>query len=830
MPGDETTDVDYQLGEHNVDTSAVELGDDPEFIEFEMEAKAVFKRLAEDIYDGAEAGIREPLTNASTAVLRAIEEYGLDPNRGVIEITVRKDADGTRLSIQDNGIGISEGELKEVVSVIGRSANRDRGDLSGKFGMGFLALWMLSGLNGGFFMHTHSRQDGEEPISGVWKSGGFSRHDPDELGGFSEDQYGTRFDIVLKDTIDADHVRDWVAKHAEYCRVPVIYREFDPDGTEVFNEDYGDKSLRDDLSNDHFSLELDTPYFTAICSNEASGKALLLDVPVKRNKSRIYDAPLDEIDIRMKNENGVVVEGPHEGCVPISDHEYREKDDEQQDGFVPESTLSPEDVAMPAPLGTRDKLAENDEFWDWLCEQFEDIYFDTVGEYYHRIDSVDSLFTEFEFSELDHLVDSVSKVILSSQSFQDAVRTEFGVSISDEVSTALRALRKEVSVTTRGDITVTEDRPALDVAWDAKGDGRDGNVWMGVSLNPEKAEVVWEDNENNQVVSVENSDSYESLSVIGWRELREIKDHTIDEFDISEETREAFVSGGSTTGVSATENPGSRELTLHFGRRQAKKTKAMARNIKNGFENADDGERAKIGLDSYAREIVFFPNGCDHNLSENYQLANADGVAVANCTVAVWEYLQDTSGLVRVEECLEEAAETSFPTTDGEMTISDAPDNLVFHLVPADAIDVFQREEIMERVAEYFSERIFMGGYDTPTYESVVYAPITYDDYVTMLPKMDEQQIVVGDVNKNQVSIGDVESVRNDTILYAYGRLPEWEQTPELKKLLNLGKDSKFHLHKGGYDLVETLGELHDRGVQPNSLTDDHRLSTDPDN
>jgi len=50
---DENNDgLDYQVGAHSVDTEGIQFGeesDDDDFIEFELESRTVFKRLAEDI-------------------------------------------------------------------------------------------------------------------------------------------------------------------------------------------------------------------------------------------------------------------------------------------------------------------------------------------------------------------------------------------------------------------------------------------------------------------------------------------------------------------------------------------------------------------------------------------------------------------------------------------------------------------------------------------------------------------------------------------------------------------------------------------------------------
>jgi HSP90 family molecular chaperone len=240
MSGDEH-EIDFQVGSHETDSNPVDFEGETEHIEYDLEVQTVFKRLADDIYKSDEAGIREPVTNSITAIIDAVEEGFIEEERGVLEITLQ----AGELIIKDNGIGISEEKLRKVLAVIGRSTSRDSDARPGKFGMGFLALYKLSELDGGFIMHSRSRRT-DDYISGVWKNGGFTWCKED--GGFpykqmDDDEYGTKLVIPLKKSLDSDDIREWVKRNTEYARHNVIYREFNEDGDEVFNEDYGDKKL-----------------------------------------------------------------------------------------------------------------------------------------------------------------------------------------------------------------------------------------------------------------------------------------------------------------------------------------------------------------------------------------------------------------------------------------------------------------------------------------------------------------------------------------------------------------------------------------------------------
>jgi Molecular chaperone, HSP90 family len=215
-----------ELGEHNI-REAIESDSVSNTYEFEVEAETVFKRLAEDIYNGKEAGIREPLTNGITAVFRAIEEgYIDDASEGIILFELYESDDTKRLKIRDNGVGMTRDEIDEVVSVIGTSTSRSSSNLTGKFGMGFLATWMLAGgVEGGFIMHTNPRGVDEEPISGIWNSNSFSEMSDGELeGGLESDDYGTEFDIMVSLNIEISELIQWINKYSEWSRIPILFR------------------------------------------------------------------------------------------------------------------------------------------------------------------------------------------------------------------------------------------------------------------------------------------------------------------------------------------------------------------------------------------------------------------------------------------------------------------------------------------------------------------------------------------------------------------------------------------------------------------------------
>lgn len=814
---------EYQIGAHDVDAENIDFGENSEFIEFELEAKTVFKRLAEDIYESPAAGIREPLTNSTTAVLRAQEEYDLGTNEGVIEFTLKYEGGGLILVIRDNGIGISDGELREILSVIGRSANRDDPSMAGKFGMGFLSLWMLVGMKGGFEMYTHSRKPGAEPLSGVWKSGGFARDGDGVLDeGFGEDEYGTEFRLPLKEELSSNDVRNWIDTFAQWCRVPVLYREYNSDGREVFNEDYGGQSILESLDEDQPAITLDNQYFAAVNSRNGLNETILLDVPVERNTSSRLSLPFNSFAIQLKKENSVVVSGPNEGQFPIPENEYREMDSSRQAKYIPKTRLRAEDVVMPGPTGTRDKLGQGDEFWEYIEKQVWEKYYTRCRQLFQDVSSVSDVFAkpEEETQFIIHATDTLSK---TSTSLDTVIQNKLGIRLSQHLVDGFEVFHDRIEFARRGDDDVSKQenrrRVLLHEVLEAShdDDGNSGDVFMGVSLNDLKAKVAWADGELNQIVRVESTEEYAKFeNRFGWKKLKEIKRDTIDQYNIPKALKERFVGTEHKNTVNARKDPGEKELTVHFGSRNRNTVKRKAHRLYEAAKNLEEGDPASFGFKQFTA-IVLFPSNCEENLSDYYWMADKDNVGIASCSVSVYEYLSERERIYRFEDYAEQAQTMELETSNGVLTYSEVEERgtPVFHILPEETVDLFRENRaMMNNIREYFEKFVCIGGYRRPEIDDAVYIPVTQNVFDMLRPVARSSRVISSEAG-HVGNVGKRASIECDTPVYAYARLPEWHDTSELDVIL----ESDVFLTDGGLDLIETMGLLHDEGRRPNSQT-----------
>ena len=109
---------------------------------FQVNLKGMISLLSEHIYSNPGTFVRELLQNGTDAITAFlnINEF----LEGKIQIILR--ADGS-IVFEDNGIGLTEDEIHQVLTVIGESSKRegsDANDFIGRFGIGLLSCFVVS--------------------------------------------------------------------------------------------------------------------------------------------------------------------------------------------------------------------------------------------------------------------------------------------------------------------------------------------------------------------------------------------------------------------------------------------------------------------------------------------------------------------------------------------------------------------------------------------------------------------------------------------------------------------------------------------------------------
>lgn len=780
-----------------------------DFVPFKIDTGSVFKRLARDIYETDEAGVRELLTNAITATKKAMNRGLIASDEGVVDVKLVQSDGSWQLRIRDNGVGMSKAKIKHVVSVIGASDSLEAADLAGKFGIGFLSAFRLVGIDGGFEMYTNSRDTDSEPIGGVWKSGGFA-FDSDNLlpYGFDEDEYGTEFRLTLKDELSVSDVISWIKRHSMWARVSVRYERIKTNGTVVDEDDFGgpEKSLVDSYEDTEPSIVLETEFFEA-CTTPSSGqKTILLDVPVRRNYSGpsgvlrrqnrdIKPAPFP-VDIRLKKESRTVVDGPHKGKEVVPNDEYDRLEDTT--GLIAESDTDGNDIIMPGPVGTRRALKKNNAFWRWLGQQLAERYTQRVREVLTDISDFSEILSlprrEFKLcayytSQMSYGFGGTLPADKSTiEKLQDDIQAELGVQISENVAHGLLGLTAKVSHATPDGRRFTKkrnrDRKAVhEICYDAY-NAEETTVYMAHRISRKKARAVWEHSEQTEVVGISKQNEYETFKrLFDWKQLTDITEQTVKNLDVSDDTISSFETNSNTTNND--------ELVIHAGTSEQYKLKYTLSEIETVADNSQlNFEECTVD------ELILFPSHESENVSDYYEIASRDR-AMAKCTKTEWEQLSEYDCIRNATTIVEEARSTQFDTSDGKHSIETfeshftSETDLIFHIISNQYADKFRQEEVISRGADFCMK-------ETDS-NSVVYAPISKEELSEISIAIGPHTVLLGD--KDIETLASKIEIKSDTTAYAWMRLHEWSDSYPYDSVSGTYKS----LHSGGYELVEAL-------------------------
>ncbi len=896
----DSTAPDWQKAKHESSKKDLEVADESNplnvvrgetgSIEQKLEDDVVLDYLANQIYGGPAETIKEYIANSETACIRAaeleLENQGFTDDeiadmkpREVLEeasysptIEVEWHRDEDLLVVQDNGIGFTPREVTDVLAYTGRSGVRDRGDVSGQFGMGVLSAHNAVGKEGTYTLFSRTRRDVnmEQIVRDLHAQGQYGDVDVEELldlfdlsdtgfaaycylGGYDpmdekppEGFYGTRFELALQDGIEEEYsgrrhsdpaIRRWVAEKSEWTRVPVLYTEY-KDGETTYDDEYGLKEFAED--HDGAILTIDNDAFTAKCYPSASNETLLLSIPIDRNERRNPDGAPWSVDIRFHNENGPVVEcncrdEDHEGLMPVDEAEYRGMSDERKELFVPKQDVR-DDITAPVPQANRETLQKNSSFWDWLGTQFKELYHAEVERLVTDLDDRQALMdlAEDDPQEFSFLMTAVDKFkgyrSDTVGEIQDDIEQRTGVQVPDEVARTLLVLLKKIEHCPRGRSGVSKKRSRTsEKVWRIFREAHpDANVYIGATINEDRCAVVWETHEDAEVAYVDGVSEYDQYqNNLDFKLLKNVpKSEGKNEgsFTIPDKLKSRSGGGKNNAGKDA----GHRDLTLRTssGRRTMENFRTShIKDVLEEYHNSSDPNTRglKLSYSTYATKLVLFPSNADKSMSEWYDITNPyNDMAVASCTVASYEYLKGTPGVMHIDDLLQESEEYKITTNEGDMTVAEAGSRLCVHVVDSEYLERFRDEKVMESLSEwlyeYLSERTGDISYrineeDWP--DDFVYAPVGKEAWQKLYPSNLEHDFMVIGGNLRPRGSDWTWRFSSDARIYANGRLYKWDNdTPEVKATDELSSSADADT---AFSVVDSLAMLHDNGVKPAS-------------
>ena len=201
--------------------------------QFKAESKKLMDMMINSIYTHKEIFLRELISNASDALdkmyFKSLTDDSIKLSRSDYQIKLSVNRDKRTLTIEDNGIGMTEKELENNLGTIAKSGSLDfktenkTDDMSiiGQFGVGFYSAFMVSDN-----VTVRSLAHGEEQAY-CWTSKGVDGYTIEPC---IKDTVGTKITLHIKDDTEDENYSDFleqytimglVKKYSDFIRYPI---------------------------------------------------------------------------------------------------------------------------------------------------------------------------------------------------------------------------------------------------------------------------------------------------------------------------------------------------------------------------------------------------------------------------------------------------------------------------------------------------------------------------------------------------------------------------------------------------------------------------------
>jgi molecular chaperone HtpG len=211
----------------------------PETRSFEADVAKLLHLMVHSVYSDKDVFLRELISNAADACEKLRYEgvshpalLGDDPQP---RITISLDRDARRLTIEDNGIGMSPAELGDALGTIARSGTKafmeriaqtkeaEGAQLIGQFGVGFYSAFMVADR-----VEVASRRAGANEAA-LWSSDGLGTYTIEPLDTAQAPARGTRVTLHLKEDAagytEGFKIEQTVKAQSGHVPVPIFLRE-----------------------------------------------------------------------------------------------------------------------------------------------------------------------------------------------------------------------------------------------------------------------------------------------------------------------------------------------------------------------------------------------------------------------------------------------------------------------------------------------------------------------------------------------------------------------------------------------------------------------------
>lgn len=217
-----------------------------ETLEFQTEVRQLLHLMIHSLYSNKEIFLRELISNASDACdklrFEALADDALYEDDSTLKIRVQFDREARTVTVSDNGIGMSRGEVVDNLGTIARSGTRQffeslTGDqakdsrLIGQFGVGFYSAFIVADK-----VTVLTRRAGLGHEHGVrWESDGQGSY---SLETVDVAPRGTQVILHLRegedDFLDAFRLRSIIRKYSDHISLPIEMPKTGQDETGEF--------------------------------------------------------------------------------------------------------------------------------------------------------------------------------------------------------------------------------------------------------------------------------------------------------------------------------------------------------------------------------------------------------------------------------------------------------------------------------------------------------------------------------------------------------------------------------------------------------------------
>lgn len=203
----------------------------PQTYELRTDVRGLIRLLAKNLYAKSDVFLRELVQNAQDSIMRRREIEGRQAPAGAIQIRVDWSRDQPTITFEDNGAGLTEAEIHDYLSTIGRSGTdafrrelEQKGryaasaSLIGQFGIGLLSTFVVAAR---VVVETRSCRPGHP----TWRWECWGDKDYTLVSSAEERPAGARVTLYIdaehRDLLDLALIRKAVKTYADFIPVPI---------------------------------------------------------------------------------------------------------------------------------------------------------------------------------------------------------------------------------------------------------------------------------------------------------------------------------------------------------------------------------------------------------------------------------------------------------------------------------------------------------------------------------------------------------------------------------------------------------------------------------